>query len=53
MGSQVYFIDLHATVKENFLDKFRTIYPKVDWEIQLAYGEQLGLGRRDYELVRI
>jgi uncharacterized Fe-S center protein len=35
------------------LDKFRTIYPKVDWEIQLAYGEQLGLGRRGYELVRI
>jgi uncharacterized Fe-S center protein len=35
------------------LDKFRTIYPKVDWEIQLAYGEKTGLGSRAYDLVRI
>jgi uncharacterized Fe-S center protein len=34
-------------------DKFKTLYPKVDWSIQLAYGEQLGLGSREYELVRL
>ena len=34
-------------------DKFRAIYPEVDWKIQLAYGEEIGLGRRDYELIRI
>ncbi len=34
-------------------DKFRAIYPKVDWEIQLDYGEAIGLGSRKYELVRI
>jgi uncharacterized Fe-S center protein len=34
-------------------DKFRAVYPEVDWNIQLAYGEEIGLGRRDYELIRI
>ncbi len=34
-------------------DKFRAIYPDIDWEIQLAYGEQIGLGKRDYELINV
>jgi uncharacterized Fe-S center protein len=34
-------------------DKFRDIYPNVDWEIQLDYGEKVGLGTRAYELVKI
>ena len=34
-------------------DKFRAIYPKVDWNIQLAYGEEIGLGTREYELIKI
>ncbi len=34
-------------------DKFRALYPKVDWEIQLAYAEAIGLGTRAYELVKI
>jgi uncharacterized Fe-S center protein len=34
-------------------DKFRGLYPKVDWTVQLAHGEKIGLGRRDYELIRI
>ena len=34
-------------------DKFRAIYPKIDWSIQLKYAEELGLGSRDYELVKI
>ncbi|MFB3884702.1 MAG: DUF362 domain-containing protein [Thermodesulfobacteriota bacterium] len=34
-------------------DKFRGLYPEVDWSIQLAYGEEIGLGTRQYELIRI
>ena len=34
-------------------DKFRAIYPKVDWGIQLEYGEQIGIGTRSYELVTL
>jgi uncharacterized Fe-S center protein len=34
-------------------DKFRALYPEVDWSIQLAYGEEIGLGTREYELIRI
>jgi uncharacterized Fe-S center protein len=34
-------------------DKFRGVYPEVDWSIQLAYGEEIGLGTREYELIRI
>ena len=34
-------------------DKFRAIYPEVDWSIQLAYGEEIGLGTRQYDLIRI
>jgi len=39
--------------KEIGEDKFRGLYPKVDWTIQLDYGEKVGLGRRDYELIPI
>jgi hypothetical protein len=34
-------------------DKFRALYPKIDWTIQLDYAESLGLGSRKYELVSI
>ena len=34
-------------------DKFRAIYPNVDWEIQLDYAEKIGLGTRNYELEMI
>lgn len=34
-------------------DKFRALYPKTDWSIQLRYGEELGLGSRAYQLIRI
>ena len=34
-------------------DKFRALYPKVDWSIQLSYGEEIGLGTRNYELIKI
>jgi len=31
-------------------DKFRALYPEVDWSIQLDYGQKIGLGSRDYDL---
>lgn len=31
-------------------DKFRGVYPHIDWSVQLSYGEELGLGSRNYEL---
>ena len=34
-------------------NKFRALYPEVDWNIQLAYGEEVGLGTRKYELIKI
>ncbi|MGA6925679.1 MAG: DUF362 domain-containing protein [Desulfosarcina sp.] len=34
-------------------DKFKGIYPKVDWEVQLDYAEKLNLGTRAYALVNL
>jgi len=34
-------------------DKFRGVHPEIDWEVQLKHAEKLGLGTRQYELVRI
>ncbi len=34
-------------------DKFRVIYPKVDWPLQLVYAEKIGLGSREYDLIKI
>jgi uncharacterized Fe-S center protein len=34
-------------------DKFRAVYPKIDWTIQLDHAERIGLGTRSYELVTI
>ncbi len=34
-------------------DKFRGLYDNVDATIQLSYGEKLGMGSRDYELIKI
>jgi uncharacterized Fe-S center protein len=34
-------------------DKFRAVHREVDWGIQLSYGEEMGLGVREYKLVTI
>jgi uncharacterized protein len=34
-------------------DKFRALYPQVDWTIQLSYAEEIGLGTREYELIKV
>jgi uncharacterized Fe-S center protein len=46
----------NSALKKNFKpgrDKFRALYPNVDWEIQLEYAEAIGLGTRTYDLVSI
>lgn len=34
-------------------DVFRELYPKTDWNVQLAYAEAIGLGHRKYELIAL
>jgi hypothetical protein len=34
-------------------DKFRGLYPEVNWAIQLDYAAQMGLGSREYTLIKI
>jgi hypothetical protein len=34
-------------------DKFRSLYPDIDWEVQLGYAEEIGLGCRAYELISV
>ena len=34
-------------------DKFKQIYPNIDWKIQLDYAQSIGLGSREYELEKI
>ena len=34
-------------------DKFRGVHPTIDWEVQLEYGEKMGLGRRRYRLEEV
>jgi len=43
-------------LKDNILpgeDKFKGIYPHIDWNIQLDYAEKLGLGTREYDLIEV
>ncbi|MFZ5448977.1 MAG: DUF362 domain-containing protein [Thermodesulfobacteriota bacterium] len=35
------------------VDKFKDIYPQIDWPIQLDYASELGIGSREYELIKI
>jgi hypothetical protein len=35
------------------LRRLRGVFPKIDWTIQLHYAQKLGLGQRDYELIKI
>ena len=34
-------------------DKFKALYPKIDWPLQLEYAEKIGLGSRKYELISV
>ncbi|MDI6869918.1 MAG: DUF362 domain-containing protein [Bacillota bacterium] len=46
----------NSALKENHApgkDKFAGIHPGVDPTVQLAYGERLGLGSREYDLIEV
>jgi len=34
-------------------DKLKALYPAIDWTRQLVYGQEIGLGSREYELVEL
>lgn len=34
-------------------DKFKGLYPKIEWEYQLEYAQKIGLGTRDYNLIEM
>lgn len=34
-------------------DHFRAAHPDTDWRVCLEHGEKLGLGTRDYTLIKI
>ena len=34
-------------------DKWAALFPEIDWTIQVAHGEKIGLGKRKYTLVKI
>jgi hypothetical protein len=38
---------------EPFADKIRAVYPRIDWERQLTYASEIGIGSREYELLEI
>jgi len=45
-----------TSLKKNTLpgeDKFKGLYPDVNWQLQLEYAEKIGIGSRKYDLERI
>ena len=38
---------------ESGVDKIKAVYPELQYEIQLEHAQKIGIGSRDYELIRI
>ena len=34
-------------------DKFKAIYKDIDWNWQLNYGQQMGIGNKEYKIVKV
>ena len=34
-------------------DKFHIVHPDTNWEAGVEYGEKIGLGSREYELIKV
>lgn len=34
-------------------DKFRGVHPGIDWEVTLEHAEKVGIGTREYDLIRL
>lgn len=39
--------------KSENTDKFKSLYPEIDWRIQIDYAKELGIGSTDYQLIKI
>ncbi len=39
--------------REDARDKFTALFPDIDWTRQLSYAEEIGLGSRQYEIIKI
>lgn len=45
--------DRHSHEHYEGADKFRLVHPNANWQAGLSHAEKIGLGTRNYELVRI
>ena len=45
--------NITARLSENSPDKFKALYPKVNWKHKLKYSEKIGLGNLNYELIPV
>jgi hypothetical protein len=34
-------------------DKFKAVFPNIDWKVSLNHAEKIGLGKQDYQLVEV
>ncbi len=34
-------------------DKFKAIYPQINWKVQIEHGEKIGMGSQEYELIEV
>lgn len=39
--------------KEKGKDKFKLVYKNIDWKSQLEYGQKMGIGKKDYKIIRL
>jgi uncharacterized protein len=47
---------MHSALTKNHKpqqDKFRGLYPSVDWKVQLDYAQQIHIGTRSYKLIAV
>ncbi len=42
-----------GTIDNDEKDRFRLVFPNIDWQIGLNYAEKIGLGNQKYELIQI
>ena len=48
-----YNLSLSTMDKFKDKDKFKAIYQDIDWNWQLDYGQQMGIGNKEYKIVKI
>jgi len=48
-----YNLSLSTMDKFKDQDKFKAIYKDIDWNWQLDYGQQMGIGNKEYKIVKI